>query len=448
MPPRAQLWLPSLPPDDGLRRESLISLSRRTAEANQIPVSRFITAVLLPDRNWKGGSISQLQNHIHRINGDSVISVQWGESLARLACGLDHMKYTTRGVATGDFPALVCSRVRKWCPECYEADVRRPWGPYERLLWSVEAVKICVIHRRLLHTMCPHCHSGPFQIMEHKDESGCCPDCGIWLGVETPVLGAAKETYLMDEWCARALAYLINEPPAGGPVQVARNVSSLLRALAQHHGVNGKRLGQIVQRPEGTVSAWLHGLYRPNVGGLLAISYAFHVPLQDLLLGQLGAVATSTIRTVPKALGARTEGKPAVRLSMDALEQLMASLRAGHHPHLISLIGAARFLDVSWKSLRKKAPPVVYRELSNIILKQKSQWISRRRAVRELSIQRAIEEMAVAAAQQGVAVTRRNVGRELADRGLPRRGPEEWELYKRAREIHARYTAHKVSGNS
>jgi hypothetical protein len=448
LPPRAAIWLPPLPPEDGLRRESLVSLSRRTAETNQIPISTFVTGVLLPGRNWNGGSISQLHNHVHRVNGESGLGVEWGTALSSLVHGIEHARYTTRVAGAGDFRPLVCSRYRKWCPECYEADARQPWGPYERLLWSVDSVSVCVMHKRPLHTVCPHCLEGPFHVMAHRDESGCCPNCREWLATETPLLRTTKEEYLMSEWCARALAYLIEAPPPGEDVQVRKNVSLILTELAKYHGLNAKSLGSLLRRPPGTVSSWLAGKYAPSTGGLLSISFAFHVPLQDLLIGDRRAIGASAMRNVPKALGSKTKGKAPTRLSNDALNLLLDSLRCGHHPNLISLVDAARFLDVSAKHLRQKAPPKAYSQLSALIRKQKAAWIAERRAVRAAAIDRAVELIAVAAARRGEPIKRRSLGAELAARGLPRPGPDEWLLYKRAQQIYDHCRAAMISSIS
>lgn len=70
---------------------------------------------------------------------------------------------------------------RAWCTHCYEERLRDGEPPYELLMWSLDAVTICIKHSTRLCDECPHCkYQLPFLATDYYP--GYCSRCRKWLG--------------------------------------------------------------------------------------------------------------------------------------------------------------------------------------------------------------------------------------------------------------------------
>ncbi len=84
--------------------------------------------------------------------------------------------------------AISCVRLirteRAWCPLCYGDQTNNPLESelvYDQLLWALQVVKVCPIHRSPLQSHCPFCGRTQY-VFSAKTRSGYCSRCQSWLG--------------------------------------------------------------------------------------------------------------------------------------------------------------------------------------------------------------------------------------------------------------------------
>ncbi|GGE81275.1 TniQ family protein [Priestia taiwanensis] len=87
------------------------------------------------------------------------------------------------------FPEYIYGRdvkkYRVWCPSCFEEDESSLALVYDRLLWNLEFVKICNVHKCLLETRCPGC-SRKNPVLSVKLSIDFCHHCGYKLSNVVP----------------------------------------------------------------------------------------------------------------------------------------------------------------------------------------------------------------------------------------------------------------------
>jgi hypothetical protein len=74
-------------------------------------------------------------------------------------------------------------RHRTWCPTCLSDWRQKGRVIYEPLIWSVDSINICGIHRKPLQQKCPHC-SGRVRLANFRLVPGTCSKCGRFLDKE------------------------------------------------------------------------------------------------------------------------------------------------------------------------------------------------------------------------------------------------------------------------
>lgn len=66
---------------------------------------------------------------------------------------------------------------RAWCEQCFREDQRSDTGPYDRMLWTLQAIDRCPDHRIVLRWLCPTC-SEIQQFYHRAGDPGICWKCG------------------------------------------------------------------------------------------------------------------------------------------------------------------------------------------------------------------------------------------------------------------------------
>lgn len=81
---------------------------------------------------------------------------------------------------------------------------------------------------------------------------------------------------------------------------VRQHVNAMLESLCQHHHAgNAVAMGRHLGRGKSTSWHWVNGASRPRHEALQKISFAYQVPLVDLLLGSIEAISSSLPRPLP-----------------------------------------------------------------------------------------------------------------------------------------------------
>jgi len=167
--------------------ESLSSYITRLAEAHCITVGDIMTHLIAPRINKKyiNNIVFNGGNGFYKsssaINGHGIIAQDLTEVITTLTCREDIGKTTLVNCQElVPFRGLLKSS-RYWCASCFQADLESKQIVYERLSWTLQPFHKCLIHDKVLESVCPFCKAGMY-ILERKSLPGYCTKCFYWLG--------------------------------------------------------------------------------------------------------------------------------------------------------------------------------------------------------------------------------------------------------------------------
>lgn len=445
---RKALLVPAARPATGANREGLHSLILRICEKNQLTVNDVVCDLIDTRAGSRGDCLARAANVSHLVDRGGSVSTRFIARIEFLTTATGLHDLTLRElVALQGVGAVNVSRYRKWCPVCYEEDVAAGFDPYARLMWSIEDVKVCPIHRVRLQTACATCGKQSFRMLTGRDISGRCPRCLAWLGNRALLVDESRDDhsrFLL--WVARSYFDLL-DTSLSSELDIRPGFRIVLLQLNNHHfnGVYSK-LAQAIERNHSIVSRWVSSNGSPSWQALCEISFVFQVPLLDLLTGQTDAVAISSVRRLPHAALSRINNpkKLPERRDLTKIDAFLKKVEKGEVSAITSFTKVAERLGMHPHDLRRLSPDRAKR-LSALLALRKAE-ISRmnneaRKLTLELEINRAVESLA----GQSKLLNRRSITAELADRGLLVRRDEGKLAY--GFMCRAIETAGAVSGN-
>jgi hypothetical protein len=223
--------------------ESLTGYIARLAEAHSVATGALLALELRRRVSPSPGAASREQKRplnssfiydAHILNGLGECPRQWVHVLESLTghVSLHSLTMLNWGQIISNCDLL--SRVRAWCPHCYDSWRGANQPIYEPLLWNICAVTVCSIHGRPLERCCPHCkRESP--LLTSKARPGYCYRCRGWLGApvqpEATAYGDAAESHLtkaVGELLARGAT--LQCAPSGAYFK--ENLISCIRSLA------------------------------------------------------------------------------------------------------------------------------------------------------------------------------------------------------------------------
>ena len=255
-------------------------------------LARFVLAdalgrpnvVGLRREDWGKFFSKMFRNPDASLNGRGVYAREWVETLERLT-GLRGLGALTMLGWEAVLPNLrLLSATVRFCPACVAGFA----VPYEPLLWQLQSVEVCAIHRARLLVACPHC-STTRGILGSWARPGWCTNC------HRSLAGPAGPAVPRREWPWHRFVYeqvgslLATTPPARptGQPPVFASVQSVLDAVSLGHLT---RFAQRIRMHVSTVSLWHHTRRLPTLDASLRVAYVGGVDLVDLLTGSVGDI--------------------------------------------------------------------------------------------------------------------------------------------------------------
>ncbi len=437
IPKRAALLKPASVPTNEGKREALHSFVVRGCEKNGITVGDFyrhffsgLNGLTRPDVGRE--AVTYLISH------GSDTSHHWIEVLSG-AFGVSEnflWEMTSRGINNSSGVPAPASPIRRWCAACLEQDLECDHGPYERLLWSLNLVKVCPHHLTILQASCPRCNRENAKVLTAKILSGFCTNCSGWLGSNTVRAIDSSDghsRYML--WVAQSFADLLDNKATAvesGPREILMKIADF------HFDHNYAKLARSIHRAKSTVSTWTTGAGRMGWQTICDTSYAFHVPFKDILEGNLDAVQTSVVRTLPFVATNRKVRKPAEEPQTGRVQKYLETLVDGGDPRVLSMTAAGRFLNIEPREIRRLVPPALYQKASENLKKRMAEYRRWQYEFRWNNIKlvlKALVERDISTQRQ---ITRREMVGELNAAGLwPRfdETPTLWKLLADAKRL-------------
>jgi hypothetical protein len=199
--PSWDITLPELPPRSRLYHlapigvgtrdvENLTSFIMRLAEAHCVVTNDLFTHEIAPLFNcpylFKSETepislASHQVYHTQQMNGVGSAIPRCVSALESLTCQSDLHLLTMlpwRNLLTQQ---SLMRKTRAWCPDCYADSKNQCETVYEKLIWTLIPVSVCIRHQRLLEDSCPFCgQSSP--VLKYRSRPGHCFRCERWLG--------------------------------------------------------------------------------------------------------------------------------------------------------------------------------------------------------------------------------------------------------------------------
>jgi len=340
--------------------ESLTSYIARLAAAHHVYPRSLVFHEMAPylhplaqarTEETKRGSMSRLLQASSQWNGPTESAKEMIEVLSRLTEREDlHW-------LTGLPLAEVCSsnglfrHTRVWCPSCLEMWREQSMPLYEQLLWCLECVTLCPVHRQWMQESCPYSdctRSSP--PLTGRSEVGYCPWCNRWLCSPFHVNQdlPSEEEWKRQQWVTMVLGEVLAAIPTL-PTPLRREkvlmvISSWINeVLSGNEAEAARQLGL----GRSTVRQWFMRGKTPQIRSLLQVCFSLDISLFALLTGTAHAISWRDGTLFPQ-MSPKTRRKRDVEILQKALIDAVKSpedpplspnklaKRLGYPPSLLS----------------------------------------------------------------------------------------------------------------
>jgi hypothetical protein len=421
MPPRSRLYCLSPLGMGTAEVESLTSYINRLAWAYRVNPRVLVAQEILPHLSGshyvqaspsKLGGFGRTRSMI--VNGANEAACDWAETLAQLTMKSDLHHLTLHLWANGLPNWGLLRSTPQWCPVCYHEWREQEKSIYQPLMWTLQAVTVCLPHQRRLMEQCPACQK-PQSAMTAKTLPGCCTQCGTWLGEQPGAEGEINDEVLdWQAWVMSAVEELYLSSIAFGSIPwhiLPEGITACVEAVG-----GTRQLGRIVGSPGMLFSSWQNRKRVPSFNYLLKVGYALNLtPLQLMTVEPerlKKSLRAETVYRLPPRIGRPAPASKGDIPSIRAFIQTVLEGEVGPLP----VRHVARQLGVGEKFLVGRFP----QECALITAQyqaHRAERAKRKAALEGTEVQRAV----LALEDQGVAISRSQVAALLSNPNILRR---------------------------
>jgi transcriptional regulator with XRE-family HTH domain len=289
LPPRSRLY-PLKPIGIGTPFvESLSGYVSRLADAHGVSVGDLLgrelsTPASKPLLRFSQGFYSQG----YSINGLGIRCRESVDALERATVQADLRFLTLLPLKGFLSPIPLFRHTRAWCPECYEHWRVSAHVVYEPLLWAIAPVTICLLHRRALEEICPHCQRRIMPLAVYS-RPGHCSRCQQWLGDSKEIRSWGRSNPPDREsdaslWKAQVIGELFAATPRLSSPCLNKVFISNFRACVDTVAEgNQDAFAEAARVSRTAVGSRMRGEVLPEIDTLLRICYHLQIPLTAFL---------------------------------------------------------------------------------------------------------------------------------------------------------------------
>jgi hypothetical protein len=190
IPPHSRLYALMPYGLDTMLQESLTSYLNRLAWRHHISPLHLVAQEIAPHLNqsYSRNRLAAFSwSRAMSINGNGQMAREWASILEDLTCRSDLHLLTLHWWIADRVPYRLLRVQPAWCPTCYAEWKDLGIPIYEPLLWTCQAVTMCMKQHRKLEEHCPRCQSRqPF--IRFQTTLDQCVRCKTWLGSSAPAL--------------------------------------------------------------------------------------------------------------------------------------------------------------------------------------------------------------------------------------------------------------------
>jgi hypothetical protein len=312
-------------------QESLLSFLIRTSRAHSVNPRRLVKEVLV-DVDPTIGALSYagfFKRLAKTVNGIGQYAEQF-VSVFESATGANELRKLTMLPWQGLFPhngqGMLAAHPR-WCPACLLGACKAGEELHFPLAWSLDAFRVCPIHRCRMEQCCPQCGKHQSFIPQYPD-LGTCSECLKPLVANNvlSVTTSEQPQVGLELWAAETIGKMIAYHSANGRVPTEDDFRQFVAAqVLRVSDGNRAAFCRAIGFPDRALDGWLSKGKRPSITQMLSLCYG--VKVRPTEMGECDKQSLSSSRSLLPSdpLIRRT---PCLRLKVDAREQLQASLKA------------------------------------------------------------------------------------------------------------------------
>ena len=344
-PPRSACFGLAPEGETGASYENLVSYFRRLSAAHGITPHSFAFRAVGPLFDKRNVRTLCLRHDAYCMNGVGKIAIAWVDALEKLTMRTDLSLRTLLPLQTLVPRYNLLHEKRRFCASCYRDDEAVGRQKYDRLLWSIQCVEACPLHKVLL---------------ERLPETTRPKRYTFWLPGISPLDGTSLANHRTNAASAEQ-------------IRSARLIAQLLDDIHRHpelfeggssttkffqHAANTLFDGQMSELAKhlgistGQLSGWRSGT-QPSLPRLANIASRCGCTISNVLLGnEVKLRTTRTSFKLRKKVGRRPRlGK------FHSPERLIEELKTlDNLGKTKNLLQTARLLDVSYSCILKLAP--------------------------------------------------------------------------------------------
>jgi hypothetical protein len=356
IPPRSRLfnWEPAAVGTPFV--ECLSSYISRLAQAHSVSSLLLLTKeVGRPDNGFASPITTAIDLFQRQINGHGLFVTNLINSLSRLTSRTD-LAATTMSRWSEVLPTMALIRTaRAWCPACYQDALEDHQIIFDQLVWTLNAVQICPIHKLMLATCCPAC-AKRIPHLAARFRSGYCTHCLSWLGARgNTSLDIPKQDPEETEWQFWA-AIEVGKLLAIFPDIEDPKPESIRDLITQCFGSSKSRYGTAFARSAGVSSGhfngWKKGDHLACLESLLKLCFRARIAPAEFFSGNL-QVAQTGLETIPARYPRNlkdTEGLCPQPLSADDTEKVLRAALGVNPPEPLKALQR----DTRWTTRRMR----------------------------------------------------------------------------------------------
>ncbi|WP_374965396.1 TniQ family protein [Lysinibacillus sp. RS5] len=274
---------------DSIDVESLTSYIQRISEAHTIAVSSLVKHLIFPTiyaddtQEYTANKLYKSYYKSYSINGFNQQASFILHALRKLTGRKDLDDLTWLKIAPllsqGDIKVS-----RHWCPACiYEQKSENI--AYEKLVWSLNSVTLCLIHNCYLESICPFCKKENKQL-DLYSVIGYCSKCKNWLGSNLVINNnTCEETTEWQKWVYKNVEELMKSEMKEflNRDNILNAVSNLLTKNFNPTNNSIYNLANNIGFNRGVIAQWKKKSQKISFESLLILSFCVNVAIEKIL---------------------------------------------------------------------------------------------------------------------------------------------------------------------
>jgi|LSQX01.1.fsa_nt_gb transcriptional regulator with XRE-family HTH domain len=335
--------------------ESMLSYISRVANANGISLRDVVSIIKddFPQVSTKANKISLAR--YGAINGVNSLAKAFSDTINSLSLNNDVCFMTMLTWAEVISARKLIRDSAAWCSQCYQEWKKQKKTIYLPLIWSLNSVEICKLHRIRLRNQCPYCKQ-EMNVFLASANPGYCANCNEWLGLDQWYEHSYTD---WDIWAYDnvdnliAVAAYTDNPPK--KEIIATNLEAIVNKLVLRNQVSVARLSRLAGIPKNTMHEWYSGNSIPPLDALLKICKSVNVTLTNFLTRDLSAIDFSSAAIDFETIVNEKQKKRTGTGDLDKIRKHLEDICLDTDRY-ISLSDISKQIEVDEKTLRKHFP--------------------------------------------------------------------------------------------